>query len=241
MTYLPQAIVVTGFGTPRIIKELTTPTFTSNAATTTFTATTAVDSNGIGSLILPKMRIRAKQTATLGDKGVWAKVASVNGNTITVDEWIGGTPSNAKTFTIDGWVGDLPRSQAMTETFTPEALRHEFYDYSIRSQLKGYHYRAEIRYDQFITQDGLNAVKEVFFHRPTDTEEKLIFIPRKDKPGNNYNAMLDGDLSFRLHPSQEGHAGFSIVLLGRELEPAPGQFVVSGYGYGYSFNYGHQL
>ena len=242
MTYLPQAVVVTGVGTPRIVKEFAV-LFTSNAATTTYSGLSVVDSNGLSSLILPKMRIRGKQTGTLGDKGVWAKVVSVNvgTNTIAVDEWIGGVPTNGKAFTIDGWVGDLPRSQAMTETFTPDALRHEHYNFSIRSRLRGYRYRAEIRYDQFITQDGLNAVKEVLTHNPTDIEERLIFYPRKDKPGKNYNAFLEGDLRFRLHPSQEGHADFSIVLTGRDLESAPGQFIADNYGYGFASNYGHQL
>jgi len=239
---IPSITTITGKGLPRLIKEIPVILTSTNAAT--YTNTTATDStlnNEEMKLVQVNMRIRAKKNNT-GFAGTicYAKVVSKNENIITVDEWIGGTPTNENTFTIDGYIADLPRTERIVETFSPDVIVQDLANLTKRVKTFGYSYSCELNYETFFSPDYSAPLKNIISQEFSGSEN-LILIPRKDKAGNQFNVYIDGDITQILHPSKLGWSGIKFSFIGKKNLATPTAFLTGGYGFDFGKNFGTQL
>jgi len=237
MSIKPTFTRINGSGKPRIIVIKADAVFTSSDETT-FTATGAsmvdLDPN-----VHAGMRARSYVVrAGYPDLEVYGRItaADVDTDTITVAEWVGGTPTDSQIITVDGYVVDLPYCQALIETFTPDQLIHRLWRSRKSSVFYGWQYAAKLDYGTWIAADTLIDM----YHALNLSEgDKLILIPRVDKPGNSYNVIYDGDISIQRAGRGPGHRGVSFGFVGTENVAWP--IPQSGYGFGYSISYGTQL
>lgn len=244
MSILPQRTVLSGTGNSRLIREIpsTDSDYYETTGTPTYTANTAVDSIALDSRVRVGRRIRSWQTNSgFASKCVYAKITAISGTTITVDQWIGGTPTNGQVYKIDGYIADLPRAEKIIETFTPDALIHSIWKSKKSTKLYGYGYTADILYDNWISPDTLYDLREIFRFKLDGDDENIIFVTRIDKNGITYNVFLTNPLVFQLTPDKKGHKGFKISLEGKENVPRPPMLNWGGYGYEYGQDYGYQL
>lgn len=239
MTFIPTFQRISGSGKPRILVIKAVAHYSSTGATT-YTSTTATEA-GSPSLkaVRAGMRIRSAVTRSgYPDLEVYARVTAVNDETdvITVQEWIGGTPTDDKAFVVDGYVVDLPYCYGLVETFTPDQMIHRLFRSRRASRFHGWGYRAQLDYAAWISADTLIDMEHALNISEGDS---LILVPRVDKPGNNYNVIYDGDISIQRYGRGPGHRGPVFSFLGMEnvAWPIPTQ----GYGYNYSYDYGTGL
>lgn len=155
--------------------------------------------------------------------------------TITIDEWKPGTPSSGQTFYIDGWIADLPRTNELTEIFTPETLVHDLIFRNKAVKHYGFTYQCVLDYSKYVSGDSLLLLNE---HFKIDENDRLILIPRIDKYSIQYNVGMEDPFQLSILGTW-GYKGFSLKFFGTEL--VHGLDVESGYGYGYGLNYGYQL
>lgn len=199
--------------------------------------------------VVPGMRIAAILNVTgMAGTLAYAKISTVNAvdttnfkQVLDVDEWVNGTPTTGNTFSIDGWIGDLPRCEKLTEVFDPDVQVHELWRRRRKSRQFGYQYSAMLSYETWSSPDDLFELRKIMNFAVEGSDELVIFIPRKDKPGFNYNVFFSDPLSFVLHPSKLGHKGMIIAMQGKENVSIPPMFAISGYGTGYGQSYGTQL
>jgi len=239
MSILPTSTRLSGSGKPRILVIKQTAHYTSTG-TTAYTATSASET-GSPSLkaVRAGMRIRSSVTRTgLPDLEVYARITAVNDTSdlITVAEWIGGTPSAAAVFVVDGYVIDLPYCQGLTETFTPDQLIHNLWRSRKSSLFYGWQYSAVLDYSAWIAADTLIDMYPALNLSGTD---KIILIPRVDKPGNSYNVIYEGGISIARFGAGAGHKGVQFGFSGKENVAWP--IPQSGYGFQYGYTYGTQL
>lgn len=182
-------------------------------------------------------------TALMTDSGidevVYAKVTEVLPSVISVDEWVGGTPTNGKVFAIAGWVADLPFCQRLVETFTPDNETHEIYRSRVDNELFGYKYQAVLDYAKFVTGDTLLSLKH---HLDSAQDGQILLIPRVDTPEFNYPVFIADPISLEIFftgSTGRGHKGFTLVFRGNE--PVTEFAMLDGYGINYGDNYGVNL
>jgi hypothetical protein len=174
------------------------------------------------------------------DLEVYGKVTAVDQANLTLEignGWVGGTPTTGRPYSINGWFIDLPRCQNLTEEFTPDILVHGLWRGRKDSTFYGYGYRAVLDYSQYLSADTLYLLKNLL--HPT-AGDAVVLIPRRDKPGYEYNVYVDEEaLTLELFGRAGGHRGFKLVFLGRELVDFP--LNASGYGFNYAIAYGTGL
>lgn len=242
MSLIPTRKTINGTGLPRVIREMANVLHTSSG-NETYTSTTATDTVNLSSSILVNMRITSFLTVSeMQSKKVYAKITAIDlaTNTLTIDEWVGGTPTNGQTFTIDGWIADLPRCQSMTETFSPDYLVHNLFRGKKTVKFFGWRYSCTLDYSQFMSGDTIYLMREHLRGiLQTGTEQNLILIPRKDSPYFNYNVFFSNDISLTMHESKWGHKDIQLKFEGKEnIASFP---LFDGYGVGYSQLYGTQF
>lgn len=244
----PTQSVITGTGKPRLIREMTSAIFTSSA-NTTYTATSVTDTSGLSSVIALGMRVRAKVITTVSSVNyevlAYAKITSVDltNKVLTVDEWIGGTPTNAQAFTVDGWIADLPRAleDGLVETFDPQPLVHRLWLGHKATKDRGYDYSARISWSKRATPDMFFELRNIMTQQITGSDETLILIPRVDKPGISYRVYIDTEFSIKLAPNKKYYTGFELEFTGKDRIATPPHFLWNGYGTAYGTLYGTRL
>jgi len=229
---------INGIGLPRLI--LISDTVYTSGSGTTYTSTTVTETGSpVLSAIVAGMRISSFAViAGQPDKPVYAKVVSKDDTSdiITVDEWIGGTPTNGQIYVVDGWIVDLPRTQEMTEEFDPDQIVHQLYRGRVKTKFYGWKYRCILDYSKYILADTMVAMRPMLSAKTTD---RLILIPRRDVPGFNYNVYYDDMIALTKFALQPGYRKIGFAFAGKELLASfP---IISGYGFGYAQNYGTQL
>lgn len=237
MSIKPTFTRINGSGRPRIIVIKDDPVWTSTDETT-FTASgaTVVD---LESYIHAGMRARSYVVRSgFPSLEVYGRITSVNTTTdvFTVAEWVGGTPTDGQIITIDGYVIDLPYCYALTETFIPDQLIHRLWRSRKASVFYGWQYAAKLDYSTWIAADTLIDMYQALNISEGD---KLILIPRVDKPGNAYNVIYDGDISIARFGRGPGHRNVAFGFVGMENVAWP--IPQSGYGFAFSTVYGTQL
>ncbi len=237
MSIKPTFTRISGSGKPRIIVIKDDPLWTSTDETT-FSATgvTVVD---LESYIHAGMRARSYVVrAGYPDLEVYGRVTSVNTATdvMTVAEWVGGTPTDGQVVTVDGYVIDLPYCSALVETFIPDQLIHRLWRSRKASVFYGWQYAVKLDYSAWISAD---TIIDMYPALNLSEGDKLILIPRVDKPGNSYNVIYDGDISIQRFGRGPGHRGPVFGFVGTENVAWP--IPQSGYGFGYSYLFGTQL
>ena len=239
MSILPTFNRINGDGKPRILVIKEDPAYTSSG-TTAFTSTTATETGTpVLSAVRAGMRIRSLVVrAGSPSLEVYARITAVNDttDTITVAEWIGGTPTNAQPFVVDGYVIDLPYCYALIEKFSPDQLIHRLWRSRKSSVFFGWGYGAHLDYSQWIAADTLI---DMYHALNISGADKIILIPRVDKPGNNYNVIYDGDINIQRFGKGPGHRGVSFAFVGTENVAWP--IPQSGYGFNYSYDFGTGL
>lgn len=226
--------VINGVGKPRLI--VIKGTLYTSAGATTFTSTTVTEG---GSPDLSPLRVGHRVTSFVVSSGkpnkpVFAKILSVDdvNDIITVDEWIGGTPTNAQPIVVDGFVMDLPRCQEMTEVFTPDNLIHKLYRRRKDTKFYGWGYRCTLDYSAYATGDmfldlipGLNLGEN----------DRLVLIPRKDVPQFQYNVYFADPINLSLYGKSPGYRKPVFAFESKEnLASFP---IVAGYGSQFGVNY----
>ena len=243
------SIIIAGSGKPRIVKEIATTDseYYLTAGVTAYTTLGVTDSVALPAQVRIGKRIRAKQITNIGGLDYellcWGKITGVNtgAKTITVDQWIGGTPTNTQFYAIDGYVADLPRCEKLTETFTPQLLIHSLWRFRKATKDYGYAYACKLDYQNYGTPDMFAALKDVLQQTIQGGDETYVLIPRMDKPGFNYNVYIEDGLDFILSQDQRYYEGFMMIWKGKDGVSRPPQVAYSGYGCGYAQNYGIQL
>jgi len=212
--------------------------------TTTYSTTTVVDTVALPSSIKVGMRIRALKT-NAGFAGTlsYAKILSIDAGTktLTIDEWIGGTPTNGEKYVIDGWIADLPRCEELKEIFEPDNLIHPLYKSRLKVKSFGWKYSAKLNYSTFLSPDVAFDMKEIVTFAISGSNENVQFIPRKEKYGIVYDVFFSDALEAILHQTQKGHKGVVFGLQGKSNVATPPFFSFGGYGTGYGQLYGTQL
>jgi len=172
------------------------------------------------------------------DEFAYGKVVDVSASTITVDEWINGTPTNGKVATIDGFVADLPYCKKLTETFTPEVLVHKIYKARRVTKNYGFTYKARLDYSQLITGDTMLLLKQ---HFTVKDGAQVVLIPRVDTPEYQYNVYLSDPVDTSIFFSNgegRGHRDMIFVFQGKDLLPDL-PIRSSGWGYGWGKLWGY--
>lgn len=239
MSIKPTFTRINGDGKPRILVIKATAHYTTTGATT-FTSTTVTEA-GTPSLTAVRagMRVRSYVVRSgFPPLEVYGRITAVNDSTdaITVAEWVGGTPTDGQVATVDGYVIDLPYCQALVETFIPDQLIHRLWRSRRASIFYGWGYAVRLDYSQWIAADTLIDMYQALNISGSD---KIVLIPRVDKPGNSYNVIYDGDISIQRFGRGPGHRGVTFGFVGTEnvAWPIPTQ----GYGFQYGYTYGTQL
>jgi len=228
---------INGVGLPRLIVVQSTPHYTSSGATT-FTSTT-VQETGVADWLTTPVRVNMRVASFITgvgdvpDKPTYAKVTALNGATLVVDDWTHGTPSAGQTLVADGWVADLPRTQEMTEIFTPDQLVHRVYPKRIVSKFFGWRYASMLDYSRYISADSLLAIRRQLTPKETD---RLVLIPHRDKKFQ-YNVQYMNPVELTRYGISKGHKKVVLAFEGKELVSFP---MSSGYGLGYATNFGNQ-
>lgn len=242
---------IRGLGLPRLILVLDPAViiFQSVRTATTFSATQVIiTGTPVLSMIQPNMLVSCQQ---LDGNGLlnptYAKVLSVSlpgGATgyINIDFWTNGTPtSTAGTADgdtlVNGWVADLPRTEEMTETFTPDNLQHSLYAGDQGSILsvknRGWKYLCTLDYHTFVTADTLLLLRKHFGQHPND---RLVLIPRIDAPQIQINVIFDQPIPLVRFGRALGYKKFMLSFKGKE-NLASWQ-MIDGYGVNYAQDYG---
>lgn len=209
---------------------------------TTFTALTAVDSSGIISSIAIGMRLTSRYVnAGFEPMKVYGRITKVDttNKTLTVDAWVGATPTAGQLFMVDGWISDMPRTEKMIETFTPYQLVHQLYRGRKATKQFGYEYQCSLDYHTYISGDSLLDLKNQLQSLFQGDTRDLILVPRKDRPGTNYRVYITDPLKLSIHPSFMGHEAFMFGFAGKEL--VQNIMAVTGYGTNYASVYGTNL
>lgn len=249
MSANPTRQIITGVGTPRLMRDMPSALWTSAASTTTYGVDYLQDTSGISTSVLLGMRISATLRVNTGgqdfDFRCYGKVVELDvpNNRYYVNDWVGGTPTNGIAGRVEGWIADLPRTlkDGIRETFTPLLTVHKKFRNRKGIKTWGWGYSALLDYDQRFTPDDFFELRHILQQSLEGTVETLLFIPRRDVPGFNYEVYIDQDLDIALHESQDFHKGLSIHLDGREPVAAPPFILFGGYGTGYAQKYGIQL
>jgi len=239
MSILPTFTRINGSGKPRVLVIKNNAAYTSSSSTT-FTATT-VAIGGTVSLATVRAGMRARSyvtRASLPSLEVYGRITAVNDSTdtITVAEWVGGTPTDGQVVTVDGYVIDLPYCQGLVETFSPDQLIHSLYRSRKASVFYGWKYSVTLDYSVWIAADTLINLSQAL---NISAGDKIVLIPRVDKPGTSYNVIYSGDISLQRFGYGPGHKGVQLSFVSTENVAWP--IPTSGYGFGYGTNYGTQL
>ena len=235
MSLTPTIRHILGTGRPRVI--VITPTIYTSSGATTFTATSVVEA-GTPALVDGGVKVNQRITSFKvisgqPDKPVWAKITAVDDatDTITVDSWIGGTPTDAQTIIVDGWIADLPTSERLQETYAPDYLIHKIWRGKKDSIFYGWEYKCEIDYSTNVFGDVLMSLQH---HFTKESNKRMILIPRVNNPELQHNVIYEGEIE--LIKSRNGYKGFKLNYVGTELEASLQMY--SGYGTAYATNYG---
>ena len=243
---LPQAKYISGSGKPRLMVLKATPLYTSGTGTT-FTASSVSVTTNLTGLVLPGMRITGYLVNTgYEPKAVYAKVLSAvygSTSTLTVDSWVGGTPTNGQVIVADGYVMDLPycKGEGLVEVFEPDYNLHELYrgdrGTAVDLEFRGWKYNCVLHYEQYLKADTLLLMKPALSIGANDT---LVIIPRVDTPGFNYVVYYSGPIQIARFPGvTAGHRNVAFGLKG--VENVAGWPLISGYGTAYATVYGTNL
>lgn len=229
---------ISGEGKPRVVVVHATGAQVGDGGWT-YNAT-AVFSTNIGANYGVRVGMRVYSHKVISgqpNKKVWGKVTAMDAGSLTIDQWIGGTPTNAQVCYSEGWVIDLPycTKDRLVETFTPEQLVHHLYRNRKDEKSYGWSYEAKLSYEEHIEADVLLSLRPALNKR---TDDRLILIPRVDRPHRGYNVYYGGAIKIA-RQSERGHSLVALTFVGKESVPFP--IPNSGYGFGYAKNYGHQL
>lgn len=189
--------------------------------------------------IAPNMRLRSGVVSGSLTETAYARITAVDdtNNILTVDSWVGGTPTGGQIGVIDGWVADLPRCQALKESFTPDQIVHAIYRAKKSVKRYGYSYACTMDYSKYVSGDTLLLLQAMLSPKKND---RLVVVPRVDSPEYQYNVFITNTIELELYGQGLGHRGFQIQLQGTEpLAAFP--MISSGYGFGYGQSYGDQL
>jgi hypothetical protein len=235
MSLTPSIRHILGTGRPRVV--VITPTIYTSSGATTFTATSVTEA-GTPALVSSGVRVNQRVTsfkviAGQPDKPVYAKITAIDDSTdtITVDSWIGGTPTDAQVITVDGYIADLPTPENLKESFAPDYLIHKLYRGRKDSIFYGWDYTCEIDYSTNVFGDVLILLKH---HFTKEDNKRLILIPRNNNPEFQYNVIYNG--AIELSKSRDGYKGFRLSFIGTELQPSLQMY--GGYGTNYATNFG---
>lgn len=225
---------ISGEGRPRVVviwpNELSSiigndpPVYTSTSVTSTNIGLTAVKLN----MRVASYRVISGQPNRL----VWGKVTAIDTNELTVDQWVGGTPTDGQYCFMNGWVIDLPYCQELLETFTPDQLVHSLFRSRREVVFFGWKYAAQLNYSDFIRADVLLALRPALNMREFD---RLLLIPRVDRMMRQYNVMYDGEVQIARHATR-GHK--KVVFRFKAKENVQFPIPTKGWGYGYGKAFG---
>jgi hypothetical protein len=229
--------VINGVGLPRII--VVKEAIYTSAGATTYTSTSVIEA---GTPDLSALRVGHRITSFVvigGDKPnkpVFGKVTAIDdvNDIISVDSWIGGTPTNGQVFVIDGFVIDLPRCQEMTEIFTPDQLIHKLRRSRTETKFYGWGYQCILDYSTYATGDMFYDLLPAFNLKQDD---RLILIPRRDAPRFQYNVYYAESISLSLYGKTPGYRKPVFVFQGAE-NVATWRMVKLGYGTHFGTDYG---
>lgn len=230
---------INGVGKPRLIvvKETIWSSSSTTFISTGVTIGGAPNLNSLGVRVNQRIASYAV-IAGQPNKPVFGKITAIDDVTdfITVDEWVGGTPTNGQTVKGDGWVVDLPRCQDMTEQFTPDVLVHYLWRSRKKAKQYGWIYKCILDYAKYMSADDILAMQQVLNLKPND---KLVLIPRRDNTAFQYNVYYADTVSLSRFGKAGGHK--KPVFVFDASEPLASWPLNTGYGTGYAMNYGIQL
>jgi len=229
--------VISGVGLPRLI--VVKNTIYTSAGATTYTSSSVSEA---GSPSLSALRVGHRITSYVvigGDKPnkpVFGKITAIDeaNDVITVDSWIGGTPTNGQTFIVDGFVVDLPRCQEMTEIFTPDQLVHKLRRSRKETKFYGFDYQCILDYSAYATGDMFYDLLPALNLKQDD---RLILIPRRDAPRFQYNVFFAESISLSLYGKTPGYRKPVFVFQTKE-SVATWRMVKLGYGTHHGTDYG---
>ena len=226
--------IINGVGLPRLI-VVKGMIYTSAGATTFASASVSEAGSPDLSALQAGHRVTSfVVSAGHPNKPVFAKILSVDdvNDIISVDEWIGGTPTNNQPIVIDGFVIDLPRCQEMTEVFTPDNLIHKLYRRRKDTKFYGWGYRNILDYSTYATG---NMLTDLFPGLNLGETDRLILVPRKDAPGFQYNVYFADAINLSLYGKSPGYRKPVFAFEAKEIVASfP---IVLGYGSSYGINY----
>lgn len=209
-----------------------------STGTTTFTATTAAETGSpTFSAVRAGHRIFSTRTSGGLDYPTYGKVLSKATGVLTIDGWSNGTPTGGNKFRADGYIADLPRTQEMTEIFTPDVLVHSLYNGdngSIKkTKMRGWGYDVTLDYSAYTDPDMLYDLRAMLSQRAND---ELILIPRADAPGYQYPVYFSRPVSLSKYGRSAGYKKLVWSFSGKEnLASWP---LLDGFGMSYGTNYG---
>ena len=205
---------------------------------TTYTATTVTEA-GSPDLSNAKInqRIYSTKLGTNPPKEVYARITFVDDttDTITVDEWIGGTPTNGQGFFVSGWIADLPRTQELTEHWEQDALTHSLLRHRKVSKYFGWYYSCTLDYSKYAPGDLFVRLRH---HLNMKGEDRLVLIPRRDAEQFQYTVRFAA--GFDVSMLGEGLANRKPVFVFESTETVSNfNLVLSGWGRSYAQDYGN--
>jgi len=185
-------------------------------------------------------RIAVEPSPTSADRLRYGKIVGIDDalNKLTVDAWIGGTPSNGAQFKSDGWIADLPftKNEGLTERFAPLVLVHPVWEDRKLTKHRGFDYECVLDYAEGFYGDLLLLLRP---HLNMGREDRLVLIPHVDQPGFSYNVYFAEKLELGQFGLGIAHKKMVLVFAGKEkVSSFP---IIAGYGSNYANDYGNGL
>ena len=198
-----------------------------------------------GSVIIG-MRVSSFRTVSGVDYPTFAKITAKATGVLTIDAivgWSNGTPTDGKRFLVDGWIADLPYCQRLGEKFEADDLVHELYAGDSGSvddvKHRGWKYHLKLDYSKYIDANTLISMRDFLSAAKKD---RLIVMPRVDKPGLNYLVRFVEPVELSRYGRSPGYKDsvFSFKALAN-VPSFPIENDRAGYGTHYAQNYGTNL
>lgn len=185
-------------------------------------------------------RVAVEPSPTSADRLRYARIISVDdaNNKLTIDSWVGGTPTNGAAFKSDGWIADLPftKKEGLIETFGPLVLVHPVWDDRKLTKHRGFEYACVLDYSEGLYGDALILLRP---HLNMQREDRLVLIPHVDKPEFSYNVYFSDPFDLAQFGEGLAHTKAVFKFVGKEkVSSFP---IVSGYGSNYANDYGNGL
>ena len=149
----------------------------------------------------------------------YGKIISLDGNSVEIDAWTGGTPSTNDVVTVKNLIIDLPYcgEKQLTEKFTPNQIVQSLYRGRKAVKFYGYDYEAALDYSIHIFGQTIQDLSPVL---NSNEDRSIVLIPRVDAPEHAYNVYLKTTpIELSMFGNAQGHRKFKLEFIGTEIVP----------------------